>query len=248
MKKTMYLLLAIVCVVAVVAVAQETSNTSTTSGQAEKQFKVERGEVVYVSGNDLVIRMEDGQVRHVTVPDGATAMVDGKQITIADVKPGMKLQRTVTTTSTPQTVTTVRSVTGKVWHVAPPKTVILTLADGTNKQYKVPKDQKFMIDGQEMTVFDLKKGMTVTATVITQVPQVVVEHERAISGKMPPPPPTPAAEPVLLVEEEKPAPIVQEVAKTELPKTGSLIPLFGLLGCLSLVGSFSLRLFRNIGK
>ncbi len=247
MKKTMFLLLAIVCIVAVVAVAQETTKTTTTSGQAEKQFKVERGEVVYVSGNDLIIRAEDGQIHHITAREGATAMVDGKQITINDVKPGMVLQRTITTTTTPQTVTTVRTITGKVWYVNAPKTVILTLADGTNKQYRVPKDQKFMINGEEKTVFDLKKGMNVTATVITQVPQSVIEQEKAVSGKMPPPPPTPPAELVLLVEEPAPAP-VQEAAKTELPKTGSLIPLFGLLGCLSLVGSFSLRLFRSISN
>ena len=39
-----------------------------------------------------------------------------------------------------------------------PSSVILTLPDNTNKQYKVPKGQKFMIDGQEKTVFDLRKG------------------------------------------------------------------------------------------
>jgi hypothetical protein len=38
--------------------------------------------------------------------------VDGKQLGIHDLKPGMKLQRNITTASTPQTITTVQTVTG----------------------------------------------------------------------------------------------------------------------------------------
>ena len=38
-----------------------------------------------------------------------------------------------------------------------PNTVILTLPDNTNKQYRIPKDQKFMIDGQEKTALSSGK-------------------------------------------------------------------------------------------
>ena len=62
----------------------------------------------------------------------------------------MKLQRNITTASTPQTITTVQSVTGKVWHVTPPNSVILTLEDGTNQSFKIPNGQKFTIDGQQV--------------------------------------------------------------------------------------------------
>ena len=53
---------------------------------------------------------------------------------------------------------------GKVWHVNPPNTVILTLEDGTNQSFNIPKGQKFNIDGQTVDAFHLKKGMKVSAT------------------------------------------------------------------------------------
>jgi hypothetical protein len=42
--------------------------------------------VVYVSGNGVVVKMESGEIRHITDPDGATATVEGKTITIADLR------------------------------------------------------------------------------------------------------------------------------------------------------------------
>ncbi|HEX2520932.1 MAG TPA: LPXTG cell wall anchor domain-containing protein, partial [Terriglobia bacterium] len=216
-----------------------------------RQVQVERGEVVYVSGNEVVVKMESGEVRHVTVPDGARATVDGKEISVRELKPGMKLQRTITTTTTPRTVTTVRTVSGKVWQVSAPNSVILTLADGTNKQYKIPKGQKFMIDGQEKTAFDLRKGMNVSATVVTAVPETVVAQQRKVTGSAPPPPPTPPMEGALLIETPAPAPAAApapsapEPPPTSLPKTGSVMPLIGLLGLLCSGLSLGLRMLRR---
>src|ERR1700758_770706 len=131
--------------------AQVQTETSTTSGQATHEVTVERGEVVWVRGNDLIVKMEDGTIRHFpNVPESARATVDGRQLGIHDLKPGMKLQRTITTTSTPQTIKTVQTVTGKVWQVTPPVSVILTLEDVKNQSFKIPKGQKFMIDGKEV--------------------------------------------------------------------------------------------------
>ncbi len=41
-----------------------------------------------------------------------------------------------------------------------------------NQQFKIPKDQKFNVDGQETDAFGLKKGMKVSATKIVEVPVV----------------------------------------------------------------------------
>ena len=88
--------------------AQVKTQTTTTQEQHTQEVKVERAEVVHVSGNDLVVIMENGEIRHFpNVPESARATVDGKELGIHDVKPGMKLERTITTTTTPQTVTTV---------------------------------------------------------------------------------------------------------------------------------------------
>jgi hypothetical protein len=245
----------IACLVfAVAMLAQDTTRTQTSTGAASKNFKVERGEVVYVAGNDLVVKMENGEIRSVTVPDSARATVDGKELSVHDLKPGMKLQRTIVTTATPRTVTTVRTISGKVWQVSPPNTVILTLPDNTNKQYRIPKDQKFMIDGQEKTAFELKKGMNVSATVLTAVPETVVAEQRKVTGSAPPPPPTPPIQGALLIETPAPArvaaapaptPAAPEPPPAKLPKTGSALPLVGLLGLLCSGLSVGVRMLRR---
>jgi LPXTG-motif cell wall-anchored protein len=231
--------------------AQVQTDTSTTTGKATKEVQVERGEVVLVQGNDLVVKMEDGSIRHFpNVPESARVTVDGKSLGIHDLKPGMKLQRTITTTSTPQTVKTVQTVTGKIWNVMPPKTVTLTLEDGTNQTFKIPKDQKFNVNGQMVDAFGLKKGMIISATKIVESPEVVVSQQRQVTGTMPPPPPAPPADvPILVAAAPAAAAPAAEAAPAaatpaKLPKTGSSLPLVGLLGLLCLSASFALKLFR----
>ena len=236
------------CALAVgIASAQDTTTTNVHSGQPTITTEVKSGEVLYVSGNDLVVKVDDGQVKHFVVPDSATVNVDGRQLTVHDLKPGMKLTRTITTTVTPKTVQTVRTIKGKVWYVNPPKTVILSLPDNTNKQYKVPDGTMFNVDGQMQSVFHLKKGMNVSATVITETPEVVQSSARSVTGEPapapPPPPDTPAPVGALLIEQPA-APPPAQVAQATLPKTGSVLPLIGLLGMLFVCSSFGLRTLR----
>jgi RNase P/RNase MRP subunit p29 len=227
--------------------AQVKTETTTTHGQAVHETTVEHGEVVLVEGNDLMVKMQDGTIRHfANVSESARVTVDGQQLGIHDLKPGMKLQRTITVTTTPKTITTVQTVTGKVWHINPPNSVILTLEDGTNQQFKIPKGQKFTVDGQETDAWGLKKGMKVSATKIVEVPETQVEHQRQLTGSMPPPPPAPPADQPILIASAAPEPaLAAPAAPTELPKTGSLVPLIGLLGSLALLCSFALRAIRS---
>jgi RNase P/RNase MRP subunit p29 len=226
--------------------AQVQTQTTESTGQATHQVQVERGTVIMVDGNDLFVRMEDGSLRHIpNVPDSARATVDGREVGIHDLKPGMKLQHTVTTTSTPKTITTVQTVTGKVWHVQPPSRVILTLADGTNQSFTIPKGQQFNIDGKMVDAWGLKKGMNVSATKVVESPVNVVEQQKKLNGEMPPPDPPPADTPVLVVLVlHPPAPAAEapvEQAATTLPKTGSQLPLVGLLGLFFVGLSLGIR-------
>jgi LPXTG-motif cell wall-anchored protein len=226
--------------------AQVQTSSSETSHAATQETTVARGEVVHVSGNDLIVKMEDGTIKHITnVPESARATVDGKELGIHDLKPGMKLEKTVTTTTTPKVITTVKTVTGKVWHVTPPTSVILTLEDGTNQQFKIPKDQKFDVDGQMVDAWGLKKGMKVSATKVTEEPMTDVQQHAKVTGEMPPPPPAPPADAPILIAVVTPMPA--PAAQAELPKTGSPLPLIGLLGILSLASSFGLKGIRRIG-
>ena len=192
--------------------AQVETKTATTEGKAAVATNVERGLVLAVSGNDLVVRMSDGTIRNFEdVPESARATVDGKQLGIHDLKPGMKLQRTITTTTTPMTITTIQSVRGKVWAINPPLSMILTLEDGQNQQFKIPKDQKFNVDGKMVDAWGVRKGMTVTATKIVEEPTSVVRQGKTVTGQAAPKvelQETPPADLPLLIAEggEVPAP------------------------------------------
>jgi len=220
------------------AAAQVKSSETVEHGSAAKQVKVERGEIVYVSGNDLVVKMEDGSLRNFSnIPDSVTITVEGRQLNVRQLKPGMKVERQTITTSTPRTITKVETVTGKVWHVSPPNSVTLTLEDSTNQTFKIPKGQKFTIDGKETDAFGLKKGMVVSAQRITEVPETVVTQEVKRSGTMPPPPPAPTPDVPILIATAPAAstPVAEaksEPAPAKLPKTASELPLIGLLGAL----------------
>ncbi len=232
--------------------AQVETTTDTTHGAATHQVQVVNATVVSVNGNDLVVKMEDGSIRHfANVSESARATVDGQQLGIHDLKPGMHLQKTITTTTVPKVITTTKTVTGKVWHVNPPLSVILTMEDGKNEEFKIPKGQKFTVNGQQTDAFGLKKGMIVNATKVVEEPITVVQQQAKLTGSMPPPPPAPAADqPILIavVEVPAPAPAPAEAAPAALPKTGSELPLTGLLGFLSLAGSAGMRLFRKFNR
>jgi len=258
---------AVAVILTMAASAQVQTSKEVEHGQSTKTTTVERGEVVHVSGNELMVKMEDGTLRDFpNISESARVMVDGKELGIHELKPGMKLQRTITTTTTPRVVTTVQTVTGKVFHVIPPTSVILTLADGTNQQFTIPKDQKFNIDGNMVDAFHLKKGMTVSATKVVEVPETVVAHQRTLTGTMPPPPPAPRAEEPILIATAPPtpaprpapapttasaapapapAPAPEAAPAAEMPKAGSELPLIGLLGAFSLALAGGVRFLRR---
>jgi RNase P/RNase MRP subunit p29 len=240
--------LVLLLMVAVSMRAQVKTESSTASGQATVQTQVERGEVVTVSGNDLVVKMEDGSLRHfANVPESARATVEGKELGIHDLKPGMKLERTITTTTTPKTITTVQTVTGTILQVSPPKTVTLQLEDNSVQRFNIPKGQKFMVDGKETDAFGLKKGLKVSATKIVEAPETQIEQQRKVTGTMPPPPAAPPADQPILVASAPPATPPQSAAPDEsakLPATASPIPLVGLFGTLSLAAGLALRVGR----
>jgi hypothetical protein len=226
--------------------AQVKTETTTRSGHATHEVTVERGEVVLVRGNDLFLKMGDGTMRHFpNVPESARATVDGRQLGIHELKPGMKLTRTIIVTTTPKTITTVQTVTGRVFHVNPPNTVILTMEDGTTQRFNIPKDQKFNVNGQETDAWGLKKGMKVSATKIVEVPEIHQYSRQEVSGNMPPPPPPPPADAPILIAEAKPEPVPGASEPAELPKTGSVLPLLGMFGGLALLSSIGLGMIRK---
>jgi hypothetical protein len=207
--------------------AQVQTNTTVTHGTPKtKSVTVERGEIVAISGNSVVIRMEDGTLKEFdNVPESTTFMVDGQPVNIKTAKVGMKLEKQTVTTTTPKVVTTVETVTGKVWHVSPPTSVILTLENGQNQEFKIPQGQKFMVEGKETDAWGLKKGMNVTATRVTEVPEQVLAVQVQRTGSAPPAPAAPQPDqPILVaaaVPTAAPAAATAEPVPQTLPKTAS---------------------------
>ena len=234
--------------------AQVQTETDTTSGKATKTVQVEKGEVLVVQGNDLIVKMADGTIRHFpNVPESARVMVDGQSLGIHDLKPGMHLQRTITTTTTPKVITTTKSVTGTVVQVTPPLAVTLRLEDNSVQRFNIPSGQRFNIDGQNLDAFGLRPGMRVSATKVVEEPVTSVSVQRMTTGTMPPPPPPPADVPVLVavvvpVAAPAPAPAAApaEAPPAKLPKTASLIPLMGALGVLFCCLALGLAIIRRI--
>ena len=138
MTKTGSTILLGLCVAALVftltATAQQgMPKTTKESIPGEATVKTEQlnGTVVAVEGNHLVVRMSSGDLRTFDPPASRRFIVDGKELSVSELKPGTKLTATVTTTTTPVTDRTTTIGTGKVFFVSG-NTVIVTLPNNEN--------------------------------------------------------------------------------------------------------------------
>jgi hypothetical protein len=244
---------AIVAMVTMGAWAQDTTTATYRHGEKSYTTEVRNAEVVYVAGHDLVLKQEDGKIEHLVVPDSDRFRIDGRNVSVHELTKGMKLTQTITTTTAPRYVSTIRTVKGKVFHVTPPSTIIVSLPDNSNQVLKVPADTKFKVNGREITAFELRNGMKIEATIVTDSTETVMAQEKRVTGIAPPPVALPELG-VLLIQLPAPRIVVTTppvtVASAEpiaatLPKTGTLLPLAGLMGLLSIGGSLGLRLVRG---
>jgi hypothetical protein len=172
------------CLVA--TAAAQTSTTEKVPGKATSTTTKQRGTVTYVEGNTLVIKMSTGEVRTLTVPDSRTALIDGKEVNVHDLKVGTTLTATITTTTTPVIDRTVTNLKATVWYVSAP-TVILTLPDGTNKVYKSQPGYKFTVNGRPATAASLRKGMQISAEKVVEQPSTEISSNTTVTGHAPVP-------------------------------------------------------------
>jgi hypothetical protein len=165
------------------AAAQPTQTTQKVGAGAPVVKAMQlKGEVVTVQGNQLVALMiPDGDYRLFILKPGQTATIDGVTTPMTALKPGTVLTASVAVTETPVIDRTVTTLKGTVWH-AGPTTVILTLANGDNKQYDVPKGMKFDVDGQMKQAMELKPGMKITATKVVEAPRMELASTSVVTG------------------------------------------------------------------
>ncbi len=241
---------ALVCLTAAVTSAQTTSTAAET-----KKFQI-----IAVDGNQLVVKLPEG-TRELTVPDDFRFNVDGKQLSVHELKPGMSGTATVTTrtTVTPVTVTEVKN--GTVLHVA--GTSIIVRTDEGNKMFTQSdidkRGVKIMREGQPAQISDFRANDRLSATIITtKPPRVVTEREvqatlaksgaGAGAGAGTPAAAAPSASSASApsTPQTAAAPAATSgAAPRKLPKTASLLPLLGLVGLASLVAGLGLTARRR---
>jgi hypothetical protein len=217
-----------------------------------------QGTVVLVDGNHLLVRMSSGDLRTFDVPESRRFIVDGRELSVHELKPGTALTATVTTTATPVTDRTTTVGTGKVWHVSG-NTVIITLPNNENRMYKVDNNYRFNVEGKEASVHELRKGMVISAQKIVEEPRTVIASDTVVVGKAPPPPqppktvaqapvperPAPAPAPARPEPAAAPAEPTADRLPATLPKTGSPLPLAGTLGVVFIIASLGSRRLRR---
>ena len=97
-----------------------------------------KGEVAHLQGDYLIVKMiPAGTYRLFQLKPGRTATIDGVVMPLNKAPLGTVLTADVTVTETPVIDRTITTLKGKVW-VAAPTSVILTLENGENKQYRCP--------------------------------------------------------------------------------------------------------------
>jgi len=243
---------AVVSLTAGVALAQPTTSTAT----AVKAF-----EVLAVEGNTIDVSLPEG-TREITVPDDFRFTVNGQQLSVHQLKPGMKGTATITTrtTTTPVTVTEIKDGTVAMQTGS---SIIVRTDEGFKSFTQGDIDKrgvKIIRNGKPAQVSDFRQGDKLSATIITSLPpKVVTEQEvnatlaRASTG-------SPAA-----AKSSSPAAKSASSGGTSggtmakssgsgasgggartLPKTASQLPLFGLVSLLSLAMGLGLTLRRRL--
>ena len=205
-------------------------------------LEIKNAEVLAVRGNVLFVRGAEG-VKQYTIPRDFRFNMNGQQMSVHDLKPGMRLTAVIKTTSIPIEMSTTEIRTGQVLH-ASGNSVIVKNDKGEIKRFnsKDLKKNDIVIykNGKEIDLMSLRKGDTISATVVTTLPpETLTQQEFQVYVQNAPKP------------EPRPAPVVAQVRRQErprpaaLPKTASPLPLIGLLGLVSLVGGASLRALRR---
>jgi hypothetical protein len=203
------------------------------AAMAQSTHQIYQGKVLHVSGNKLVVQMSDGTAKEFDVQPGFMFDIDGTPTATADLVPGTILTADVTTTQQVHEVQTEQVRNGKVLNRVG-QTVIIKLDDGTVKKFsEVPEDIKLTTNGKPITLWDLKPGMNVTATIISTKEETVDERTVMASGTAPSAPARPAPTPV------------PYTAPAELPSTASQLPLVGLTGLLLIVIGLGIGIIRR---
>jgi hypothetical protein len=243
---------AFVCLTAAATLAQPTTTTET------KKFRV-----IAVEGSQLVVSLPEG-TRELTVPADFRFNVDGKMLSVNELKAGMSGTATITTKTTmiPVTVTEVKN--GTVMQTMGTSILVRT-EENTMKMFSQAdidkRGVKIWRDGKPAEISDFRTNDRLSATIVTsKPPRVLTEKEvqatLAQSGGGAGAGATAAAgggaasRPAGSGSATGAAPASGSAATSgaeprRLPRTASPPPLVGLVGHASLVAGLGLTALRR---
>ena len=167
----------------VAAQATQTKETVPAGPATVKTTQV-KGELVAKGSNWLIAKDSTGYYRLYDVQAGRKAIVDGVPKTLDQLKIGTMLTSTATTTETPLINRTTTITKGTVFWAAP-KSIIVTLENGENKQYEVPSGFMFDVEGKKLSAMELRPGMKLTGTKIVEEPLTVITQDVVVTGVAP---------------------------------------------------------------
>jgi hypothetical protein len=181
-----------------------------------------------------------------TVNDDFRFTVDGKQLSVHDLKAGMKGTATVTTktTVTPVTVTEIKN--GTVMQASGPSIIVKT--DQGIKMFSQgdvdKRGVKIVRNGQPAVINDFHQGDQISATIITTHPPHVMT-EKQVNATLAKAGAAPAAAASAGPAPAAPMAPAEPTAAKKLPKTASMWPSLWLASVLSLGLGIFLTLRRR---
>ena len=215
------------------AALAQTPGSTTTESIAQKSRNIS-GVVETVAGNKVVLREADG-LHEYNPPAGFKFQLDGRDVGVDEIKPGMSINAVVTDKVITRRVTVTNIESGTVAQVAPGG-IVLKDQSGDLKSYnfKDPAGNEiyFVRDGKEVPLRSVKVGDRLSGTFVTTLPPQKISQRSAVAK---------ATEPSAAPE---PA-VVAAATPHKLPKTASPLPLIGLLAALSAGIALSLRAARR---
>ena len=237
---------ALVCLTAAAARAQTTTTSET------KKFQI-----ISVDGNTLVVKLPEG-TREMTVADDFRFNVDGKMLSVQELKPGMSGTATITTrtTVTPVVVTEVKN--GTVMQNL--GTSILVRTENGMKMFSQADIDKRGIkiwrEGKLAEISDFRANDRLTATIVTtKPPRVMTEKEvnatlAKSGGGGAAGTPAAAARAGALDGTRRHQRRLSRAATSgaaprKLPKTASPLPFLALTGFASLLAALALTVRRH---
>ncbi len=214
-----------------IATAQQPSVTKITqTGQPATTMstRIVNATVVSVDGNNVVAEDATGRATQYTIPDGFKFQLEGRDIGVSELKPGMHVSATITTTTTTTPVWVTEIKTGKVLVVSG-HSIIVRGPEGNRVFSNKDAEQRnvtVMRNGQKVSLSDLRAGDNFTAVIITdEAPRVVSEREvQAMAHAAPQPAAAPTEPPATAPAAAPTEAAAPAGASTEAPAVASAAP------------------------